>query len=56
MHGKPKNEYTQIESDVIVCNDCGAFAASEKAVKHFKSCKAGECARWEKIYANESDD
>ena len=50
-----KNEYTWVEDDICVCNDCGAFASSEKKVKHHETCRAGECRRWEKVYSQEKE-
>lgn len=36
---------------VVVCNDCGAYADSEKSVVHFESCQPGESARWAEYYS-----
>lgn len=38
------------EGQVISCNDCGAYAESEKKVVHHKTCKDGESEKWEKFY------
>lgn len=50
MTGDNMSEYTWIEDDVCVCNNCGAHASSEKKVKHYKTCRAGESKRWENFY------
>ena len=35
---------------VLVCNDCGAQSEmNSEVVKHYATCKPGECKRWEKI-------
>lgn len=49
-----KNEYTWVEDDICVCNDCGAYSSSEKTVNHHKTCVAGESKKWEKFYSEEN--
>lgn len=44
------SEYTWVEEDICVCNNCGAYASSEKLVKHYKTCRPGESKHWEKFY------
>lgn len=45
------DEQTYIdEADVYVCDNCGAFAASGKTVKHYDTYKAGESKYWEQFY------
>lgn len=49
------SEYTWIEDDVCVCDNCGAHASSEKEVKHHKTCRPGESKRWEKVYGEKGE-
>ena len=50
------DEYTWVEDDICVCDNCGAYAPSKKEVKHHKTCRPGESKRWEKIYSQEEDE
>lgn len=48
-----EHTYTRVDEDsvhVVVCNDCGAYAATKEAIAHYSSCKPGEAKRWEKYY------
>jgi len=50
------NETTYIdEADVYVCNNCGAYAGSVGAIKHYGTCKKGESKHWEEHYNKEVD-
>jgi hypothetical protein len=49
------HSYTYIpEAKVIVCDDCGAYARANGEVKHYATCKPGECAEWAKSYEEAS--
>ncbi len=48
------HSYTHVDVDVVMCNDCGAFAETEEDVQHYPSCHPGESAYWQKYY--EQDD
>ena len=49
-------EVTWVEDDICVCNNCGAYAPSEKEIKHYKTCKPGESKKWEEIYSQEKEE
>ena len=42
--------YTQVDKDITVCNDCGAYAETEQAVQHHSTCKPGESKEWRKFF------
>ena len=44
------HEYTWVDENICVCNDCGAHASSEEGVVHHKTCKPGESKKWENFY------
>lgn len=48
------HSYTHLDigevDDVVVCNDCGAFADSEDEVVHHASCRPGESQYWQAMY------
>ena len=41
---------------ICVCDNCGAYAESEKEIKHHKTCKPGEAKKWEKIYEENEEE
>ena len=52
------SNYTKIDlgdnEHIHQCNDCGAYADSEEAVRHHKTCKPGESKRWEEFYGKDA--
>ena len=45
--------YTQRAEGLVVCNDCGAYAATEEGVQHLATCKPGESAEWREFFGNQ---
>ena len=33
-----EHTYTQVDTHIVVCDDCGAFAATAEAVRHSRDC------------------
>lgn len=50
------NSYTQVDDDIIQCDDCGAFSYSKETVVHHKTCKPGESEHWEKLMSDFYDE
>ncbi len=48
--------YTHIDEDIVVCNDCGAWAETEEEVTHYPTCTPGESAYWQKYYEETPDE
>ena len=42
--------FTEVDRDIWVCDDCGAYAKSVEDISHFDSCRPGESEYWEKHY------
>ena len=49
------NTYTQIDSDIVQCNDCGAHSYSEDTVKHHPNCDPGEREFWEDVFEQDTE-
>lgn len=51
------HSYTEIkELEVVICNDCGAYAKSKEEIEHYLGCKAGDAKHWERYYKTEVKD
>lgn len=50
-----EHTYTHLDigepNDVVICNDCGAFADSEDEVVHHQTCEPGSAKKWEEYYS-----
>ena len=44
------------EAEIYQCNDCGAYHANEKSIKHYVTCNPGESKRWELVYESDYDE
>lgn len=51
-----KRKFTQVDDSIWVCNDCGAHAGSPRDIKHYDSCKPGECEYWKEFYSRADED
>lgn len=51
------NSYTVVEdAEVVVCDDCGAYAKTKEAVAHNQGCEPGESERWADYYNDQPDE
>lgn len=54
-----EHTYTHIDggdSEIVVCNDCGAFAEAEDEVVHHQTCEPGSSKKWEEYYSRVEDE
>lgn len=42
--------YRHIAQEIVICNDCGAYAPTEEAVRHEPTCNPGESEDWRKFF------
>lgn len=49
-------EYTRVEYNVFVCDDCGAHAEDPREVKHHPTCNPGESRHWEEFYSEANEE
>ena len=47
---------SEIDLDIWQCINCGAHAETAKQVKHYETCKPGECDKWTEQYSKEEQE